>query len=434
MMYSCEIKPSHKLTWDDIPYLLDPIFAAGEIMRALQGDDFPWVHVLNLDTFRKEAVPHYSALNNHYVVRDQVDQLFKAGRYFGVSRTKRPGTALYYWRELADHSEGGEWYARSACYHYMGEQLIQRLDAKRHQQARWAAEESAMSEELTAAARSARTTPEKTAPAPAISQPIPHSKPHSLNDCEQRLAVARKRLIAEGYQAKYTDEELMAIAQKGELDDRFVVRLVETKYAGNDGYLGQMNNGEVKYWSTTFNQMESADTDPKTLCGLIGVDYKPEKSYTLVVVDTQAKGAGQSVTIVPTHKNLGNFAKSEIKGINPETVDEVMTPEYNGEYAEQMVAFQADGGCIDKPEDIVRYADANFSNDADKKYFGTRAKIHARLGANEHYTGDGTTKSLIAGCPNECGVVETFTYDKNPQTLGQLEANGSAKRISAKPL
>lgn len=83
-----------------------------------------------------------------------------------------------------------------------------------------------------------------------------------------------------------------------------------------------MNNGEVKYWSTTFNQMENADTDPKTLCGLIGVDYKPENSYTLAIVDTHAAGAGESVTLVPTHKNLGNFAKNEIKGINPDAVYE----------------------------------------------------------------------------------------------------------------
>ena len=83
-----------------------------------------------------------------------------------------------------------------------------------------------------------------------------------------------------------------------------------------------MNNGEMKYWSTTFNHMENADTDPRILCGLIGVDYQPESSYTLAIVDTQAASAGQSVTIVPTHKNLGNFAKNEIKGINPDAVYE----------------------------------------------------------------------------------------------------------------
>lgn len=110
--------------------------------------------------------------------------------------------------------------------------------------------------------------------------------------------------------------------------------------AGDYGYLDKVNNGEVKYWSTTFNQVENADTDPKTLCGLIGVDYEPEKSYTLVIVDTQAKGAGQSVTIVPTHKNLGDFAKREIEGVNTDAVSQVMTPEYNRKYVKHMAEFK----------------------------------------------------------------------------------------------
>lgn len=270
---------------------------------------------------------------------------------------------------------------------------------------------------------------------PPASQPAPEPKAaQSLDECEKRLGDARERLITDGYQSKYTDAQLQALAQKGELDDRFVTRLTETKYAGDQGYLGQMKDGEVKYWSTTFNQMENADTDPKTLCALIGVDYKPENTYTLVIVDTQAKGAGQSATIVPTHKNLGDFAKREIKGINPKVVDGVMTAEYNQTYAEHMVTFKEDGRSIDKEKDIQRYADDNFSSNEDKAQFKTRMKVHERLGANEHYTGDGTTKNLIADCPNECGVMETFTYDKSPQTLGQLEASGSAKRITMTPL
>jgi hypothetical protein len=434
MMCSFEIKSSQDLVWADIPYIGNPIFVVGMVMECLQMRDSVWGRITNIDSFHKEAVPHYSALNNHYVVRDEVDQLFRSGRYYGVSRTQRPTSALYNWRELAGHPEGGEWHTGSVFYIDMSKRLLQRLDAKRRQQARLAAEEVAIAEELVAAARSVRSRAEKPASAPVISQPTPDLKPRSLNDCEQRLAAARERLIAEGYKPKYTDEELMAIAQKGELDDRFVVRLTETKYAGNDGYLGQMNNGEVKYWSTTFNQMENADTDPKTLCALIGVDYKPEKSYTLVIVDTQAAGTGQSVTIVPTHKNLGNFAKSEIKGINPEAVDKVMTPEYNGEYAEHMVAFKASGGHVGKEKHMKDYANANFSNKEDKVLFKTRMKINEKLGANEYYTGDGTTKNLIADCPNKCGVMETFTYDKSPQTLAQLEANDSAKRFVTTPI
>lgn len=273
--------------------------------------------------------------------------------------------------------------------------------------------------------------PAQTAKPPAAA---PNQPAQSLDECEQRLGAARERLISDGYQPKYTDEQLQAMTEKGELDDRFVARLIESDYAGDDGYLGQMNNGEVRYWSTTFNQMENADTDPKTLCELIGVDYNPKKSYTLVVVDTHAKGAGQSVTLVPTHKNLGNFTKSEIKGINPEAVDQVMTPEYNDVYAKHVAEINKQNLDIKNDEHVSRYADTNFSTESDKTAFETRTKIHSRLGANEYYTGDGTTKNLITGCPNKSGVMETFTLDKNPKTLSQLEASGGAKRIATKPL
>ena len=72
------------------------------------------------------------------------------------------------------------------------------------------------------------------------------------------------------------------------------------------------------------------------------------------------------------------------------------------------------------------------ASDATKKR-GLPTQIQRRLGANEEFTGNGATKNLLDN-NSQYGVVETFTYDKNPQTLAKLEASGSAKRIAAKPL
>ncbi|MGM8227530.1 hypothetical protein ACSV5M_13160 [Cellvibrio sp. ARAG 10.3] len=257
----------------------------------------------------------------------------------------------------------------------------------------------------------------------------------SLEECEQRLAAARERLKSQGYQPKYTDQELLALADKGELDDRFIVRFTESKYAGDTAYLGRQDaDGSVKFWSTTFNQLENADTDPQTICAVLGIpNYDPAKTYSLVVVDIQAAGAGQSISIVPTHKKLGEFANKEVKGLDPERVNEVMTPEYNKVYAEHMAQFSADKLDIKNDKDIRDYADGVFTSDKDKDQFETRTNIHRKLGANECFRGDGTTENLL---PNkqQCGVMETFTYDKNPQTLSALENSNSAKRIAAKPL
>lgn len=274
--------------------------------------------------------------------------------------------------------------------------------------------------------------PAPSAPAPAeqTNQPA-----QSLEECEQRLAAARERLEVHGYQAKYSDEELLKLADKGELDDRFIVRFTESKYAGDTAFLGRQDaDGSVKFWSTTFNQLENADTDPQTICAVLGIpNYDPAKSYSLVVVDTQAAGAGQSLSIVPTHKKLGEFAINEVKRLDPERVKEVMTPEYNKVYAEHIAMFNSANLNIKDDENIQKYANKIFALDKDKRQFETRARLHQELGANEYFRGDGTTENLLPG-KQQCGVMETFTYDKNPQTLSFLEKSNSAKRIAAKPL
>lgn len=214
MMCSFEIKSGHDLVWADIPYIGSPIFVVGMVMDFLQMRASAWGRITNIDSFHKEAVPHYSALNNHYVVRNEVDQLFRSGRYYGVSRTQRPTSALYDWRELAGHPEGGEWYAGSVFYTDMSKQLLQRLDAKRRQQANWADEEATIIEELTAAARSVRSRAEKPA------QPVDSKKPSNKeivlaksngNAPEQALArdkVARHYLENNGFSDKQISDAL----------------------------------------------------------------------------------------------------------------------------------------------------------------------------------------------------------------------------------
>jgi hypothetical protein len=77
-----------------------------------------------------------------------------------------------------------------------------------------------------------------------------------------------------------------------------------------------MNDGKVRYWSTTFDQIENADTDPKRIAESLGLDYDPSKEYKLAVIDTaDAAKYGDSHTIIPTHEKLGEFAASELKDI-----------------------------------------------------------------------------------------------------------------------
>lgn len=72
--------------------------------------------------------------------------------------------------------------------------------------------------------------------------------------------------------------------------------------------------------------------------------------------------------------------------------------------------------------DVHGYAIGGLTLREEPKHLQTRAKIHRKLGADQHWTGDDTTKSLLPG-GNKRGVVEIFSYDKNPKTLGQLGNN-----------
>jgi hypothetical protein len=265
--------------------------------------------------------------------------------------------------------------------------------------------------------------------------PAPPDGPaESLEEYEQRLEAARERLKQEGYQPKHSDAQILAQARSGKLDDRFIVRFMESDYAVPEGHLGRKTGGEVKFWSTTFNQLENADTDPETICAVLGLDYDPTKDYTLAVVDTEGKGAGQAATIVPTHEELGKFAKTEVEGLDPEVVDQVMTPEYNKEYAKAFEEFSAEGFDVSEGDDLQEYADEYIATPEGKEKFKTRAKIQQKLGANQHYTGNGATRNLASKSKNQYGAMETFTYDKNPQTLGAMEKKGSVKIIPAQAL
>lgn len=249
-------------------------------------------------------------------------------------------------------------------------------------------------------------------------------------ECEQRLVDAKARLQAHGYVPKYTDEELLAIAQKGELDDRFIVRFNETQWLSDENLLSRPHpaDGSTRTWVTTFNQIENADTDPKTIASVLGITYDPNASYSVIIVDTHAPDAAQAVTIVPTYKNLGAMTKSEIKDIDPKIVDQVMTEEYSAVYAEAVDALVAGGLDIHNPEEVSSFANRTFTTPTDVVSFETRATIQQEYGANPHYTGNGTTKNLLPGTIR-CGVMEVLNVDKNPKLIGHLIDNKAAMRV-----
>jgi ribosomal protein L9 len=86
---------------------------------------------------------------------------------------------------------------------------------------------------------------------------------------------------------------------------------------------------------------------------------------------------------------------------------------------------------LKRAKEMQKFAKEQKLSKKERNLFKTRYQLDKKLGANEHYLGNGTTKNMAASPDGpKLGVVETFTYDKNPQTLGVLEKQGTVKRIS----
>ncbi|WP_288353078.1 hypothetical protein [uncultured Marinobacter sp.] len=104
---------------------------------------------------------------------------------------------------------------------------------------------------------------------------------NSLKEAKAALKASRKRLIRRGgFTPKYTQEELTLLTSKGLDDDRFIVRLVEAHHVDGyqqpqgamEGTFGRPNpdNGQVRFWSTTLDQIEPSDTCPKLIAQQMG--------------------------------------------------------------------------------------------------------------------------------------------------------------------
>ncbi|WP_045825279.1 hypothetical protein [Teredinibacter turnerae] len=279
----------------------------------------------------------------------------------------------------------------------------------------------------------ASTTSTQAAPQPApIETSIAGKKtdPQNFADAKRQLAKRRVQIQNEGkVPEKYTQEELVHIASQGEINEKYIVRIIETRHIKDgDGYLGTIENGAMKYWSTTFDQLEANDTDPRLICAATGKAYKPEEEYTLAIIDKQqVMDKDGSYAFVPTYENMSNLAKQEIadKLPHPELLEETLSQETSEKYFEAVTAMEnvKEGGAGDI-EIQAEYFKTNNVSEHDQKLFKNRAKLQKETGADEHFLGNGLTKNLRNpdGGSNPYGVVETFSYDKNPQTFRQMQA------------
>jgi len=266
----------------------------------------------------------------------------------------------------------------------------------------------------------------------------------SLSEAQNRLAERRQQIQANGYQAKYSDDDLAYMAQHGDVgNERFQARFMEANYLNNrntpndplSGTMGMPMEGAsgkgAKYWSTSFDQIEDADSDPKLISEKLGLEYNPDKDYALVIVDAEKAAPLSGVKSVPaTFDEVGQFANTELPNHFPKSfTDKAMTSDFQDAYA-QHYQGAVDQGYLPNQwskntEDFEDYLKSTGMNQDTTDLMTKRMVMHDKIGNNQDYLGNGLTKNLHSASGNEYGAVETLNFERKEVNLKQLHDAGA---------
>jgi hypothetical protein len=272
---------------------------------------------------------------------------------------------------------------------------------------------------------------------------IQNTSPKSLAECTQLLTLSRKRLMASGtYIPKYNSDELSAMAASGVVaNERFIVSLQKVK-SEPDAPIGYARpSSRTTAWTTTFDLAENSDSDPELLCDLNGMIYDPNTDYELVIIDQgeyyQQNGA---VNFIPTYQRLAELGKTEFAGeYSHAEIEEVLTPAYSTHYKSVMNEYSALGGKPWEEAKLDRFLEEKYAGDtvAERK-FKVRNAFNTEIGANEHFSGDGVTKTTGASRynlePGQNGNLEMILFERNPKSARALESSNAIVKIPAKSI
>lgn len=267
--------------------------------------------------------------------------------------------------------------------------------------------------------------------------------PFSLQGVSYRLEAMKGSINAQGYIPKYSDSELKSMVESGSVsNERYQLRFMESEYlrnskTGEAGMLGKEMVGQTgegaKYWTTTFDQIEDADTDPKLIANKLGLELKEETNYALIAVDLEKAAALTHVeTISTTFKNISDFAVREFPQL---FTNELMALTMNSDFQARYALFVGDAmqqGILrwsSDEESFRSYLSFNKVDPETTSLMLIRMRMHAALGNNEHFTGDGLTKNLIEGSENQSGAVELLNFERRTVDLDEYKAFGAIKII-----
>lgn len=271
-------------------------------------------------------------------------------------------------------------------------------------------------------------------------------EPFSLRGVGYRLDAMKKAINTEGYTPKYNDLELKNMAQSGSVsNERYQLRFMESKFLRNNdtgvaGMLGREMSGQTgegaQYWTTTFDQIEDADTDSKLIAGKLGLELNQDADYALIAVDVKRATAITHIdSVSATFTNVGDFAVREFPQLfNKDFMANTMNDEFQARYASS-VGEAMQQGILRWPsdEESFRYFLSMKNTDQEtSSLMLNRMRMHATIGNNEHFTGNGLTKNLIEGTENQSGAVELLNFERRAVNLDEYRSCGAIHIIKEK--
>ncbi|RMF18860.1 MAG: hypothetical protein D6758_03325 [Gammaproteobacteria bacterium] len=275
-------------------------------------------------------------------------------------------------------------------------------------------------------------------------------RPKTFREAIERLLWRRQQIREKGFVEKYTDAEKTWLAEHGDVaSEQIHVRLMPARYLKHrdtgealGGMMGATFEGTTgkgaKYWSTTLDQIEDADTDPKLLCEKLGLEYNPDEEYVLILIDSRkAADMAGTASVAATFRHVSEFANRELPDTLPKTVtDEIMTPAFQEKYgrihAEAMASRRMESETDVK--NFVRYLESRGLEQREIDLLISRMQMHDKIGNNQYYTGNGLTLNRIAGSDSQYGAVETLNFERREINLKTFLEAEAIEILEIKPL
>ena len=269
----------------------------------------------------------------------------------------------------------------------------------------------------------------KTLPKPAL----------TLQEAEARLLKARPAVLAAKKanqplpQSPFTLEDKKAIVKNG-LDETVTVRVIESKYANDDGWIGRPTVAGHSYsFSAPLSLVEHGDTDAEALLNAFGTRYDPKKEYTILLMDlNKLDEVGDVMPIIPTYENLYRLIEEnpQLTRADLDTVKATLNDDFAPKY--EAFAKALEGSSIDqkRQDQLIEFALGNGYSEDEVEAMADRHFIAQDISTWEIFTGNGMTRDMNLTNKEAYGPVEVFAFDKKPMTLGELEGKKAIKRLS----